>query len=97
MKRFCMIAMVALIGFSTSSCDKDEAGTISYDIDPALQYLWTGADYKNGEPVGGNYNKTIQFGADFVNGSSDVAFEINVMLKEMAKKGRCGKSMHPRR
>jgi len=89
-----IIALAAIVGFSMSAClsttsaSASRAGVISYEIDSSLQYLWTGADYNlDGDAIGENYNKTIQFSADSIEGSSDVVFEINVILNEMAKAG----------
>jgi len=93
-KIFGIIVLAAIIGFSMSACSTttsasaSRAGVISYEIDSSLRHLWTGADYNlDGDVIGGNYSKTIQFSADSIEGSSDVVFEINIILNEMAKAG----------
>ena len=96
-KKIRIIALAAIIGLSMAACASSpsetsasmaRAGVISFDIDSALQYLWTGTDYNiDGDVVGDFYSKTIQFTADSIEGSSDVVFEINAMLNEMVKEG----------
>jgi len=88
-----IIALAAIIGFSMAACASSasntaRSGVISFEIDSALRQLWNGTDFDvNGNAVGGFNTKTIQFTADSIEGSSEVVFEINVMLNEMAKTG----------
>jgi len=96
-KKIGIIAIIAIIGLSMAACasspsgtsaNRASAGVISFEIDSALRQLWTGTDFDvNGNTVGGFNTKTIQFTADSIEGSSDVVFEINVILNEMAKAG----------
>jgi len=71
-------------GETSRSVIQPKTGVISYEIDANLQYLWTGADYENEEPV---FGKTILFEANSIEGSSDVVFTIKTLLSEMVKEG----------